>query len=244
MEPKKILNRDIIKYIAMFTMLLNHIGNIFFDHGTWPHIILVSIGYFTAPTMIYFLVEGYGYTRSKQKYLQRLILFALISQVPFSLAFSENGKIEFDTLNMMFTLSICFLLIYGLDIEKNRMRRSLMVAAAILASVICDWPVLAPAFTVIFITRRENEQSDAQSFITNTLLFGVISFFNNVGQYSTSVVLSYTICGMIGVAMSGVCLTYFYNGKRMEKGRNFSKWFFYLFYPVHLLILGLIHMYI
>ena len=53
------LNRDIIKYIAMVTMLLNHIANVFLPHGTILYEILVDIGYFTAPTMCYFLVEGY-----------------------------------------------------------------------------------------------------------------------------------------------------------------------------------------
>ena len=51
------LNRDVIKYIAMFTMLLNHIANIFLTPGTPLFTLLVDIGYFTAPVMCYFLVE-------------------------------------------------------------------------------------------------------------------------------------------------------------------------------------------
>ena len=45
---------------------------------------------------------------------------------------------------------------------------------------------------------------------------------------------------MAGILLAGIVIVYFYNGKRAERGRNFSKWFFYLFYPVHLLELGII----
>ena len=79
MQPKhlelRFLNRDIIKYIAMFTMLLNHIANIFLTPGSILHMLLVDIGYFTAPVMCFFLVEGYRYTHSKKHYALRLFTF-------------------------------------------------------------------------------------------------------------------------------------------------------------------------
>ena len=52
----KPLNRDVIKYIAMVTMLLNHIADIFLNTGTWVCEVFTAIGYFTAITMIYFFV--------------------------------------------------------------------------------------------------------------------------------------------------------------------------------------------
>ena len=58
----------------MFTMLLNHIANIFLQTGTWLCEVFIAVGYFTAISMIYFLVEGYDYTRSKKKYFLRLIV--------------------------------------------------------------------------------------------------------------------------------------------------------------------------
>ena len=80
-DDLKLLNRDAIKYIAMFTMFLNHVANIFLEPGTMLFTVLVDIGYFTAPVMCYFLVEGYHYTRSKKKYARRLAVFALISEL-------------------------------------------------------------------------------------------------------------------------------------------------------------------
>ena len=68
------LNRDIIKYLAVFAMLLNHIANLFLTSGTLLCEVFLDIGYFTAITMCYFLAEGYHYTRSKRKYGQRLLM--------------------------------------------------------------------------------------------------------------------------------------------------------------------------
>ena len=83
----RILNRDVIKYIAMFTMLLNHISHMFLAEGSMTAFVFEYAGYFTAPTMCYFLVEGYAYTRSKKRYGLRLLAFALLSQIPYMLAF-------------------------------------------------------------------------------------------------------------------------------------------------------------
>ena len=77
------LTRDTIKYIAILTMLFNHIATALLPPESLWFEILVDIGYFTAVTMCFFLVEGYRYTHSRKKYALRLLIFALISQVPY-----------------------------------------------------------------------------------------------------------------------------------------------------------------
>lgn len=106
----RILNRDVIKYIAMFTMLLNHIAHVFLTVGTSFRELLEDIGYFTAPVMCYFMVEGYAYTRSKVRYGLRLLLFAIFSQIPFQLVFGRNYG-----LNMIYTLFCCFLILVVME---------------------------------------------------------------------------------------------------------------------------------
>lgn len=55
--PWQILDRDIIKYIAMVTMLLNHIATIFLERGTALYVGFIIIGYFTAITMIFSVIS-------------------------------------------------------------------------------------------------------------------------------------------------------------------------------------------
>ena len=96
------MNRDFIKMLAILAMTLNHIGNILMEPGSMLQVIFVDIGYFTAITMCYFLVEGYRYTRDKARYGLRLFAFAVLSEIPYQLAF--QGMLEGIGVNMMVTL--------------------------------------------------------------------------------------------------------------------------------------------
>lgn len=113
-------SQNVLKYIAMGTMLLNHIAAIFLPAGTVLCELFTAVGYFTAISMVYFLVEGYGYTHSKRNYFFRLLLFAGISQLPYDLAFSETDTLKFCGLNMLFTLCICFGILWVLEHGNNR----------------------------------------------------------------------------------------------------------------------------
>lgn len=237
---EKGLSRDTIKYIAMFTMLLNHIATVFMESGTWLAELFLNLGYFTAPVMCYFLVEGYEYTRSKRKYGKRLLIFALISQLPFCLAFSEGEELSFVAMNMIFTLFLCFLLIYVIKEAANPFLRNFFAALLIFVSLFCDWAVLAPVFTIFFVNAGNSEQKKRKAFLLGTLLFGMFNFLGGIGRFSMTENVIYALGSMTGPALAGICILFFYNGKRAQGHRTFSKWFFYWFYPVHLTIIGLI----
>ena len=239
----KNLNRDVIKYIAMLTMLLNHISQIFMKPGYFLSELFLDIGYFTAITMCYFLVEGFQYTHSKKNYAIRLLIFALISEIPYCMAFTNNGVIEFQGLNMLFTLLLCFAILIVNEKVLNKFLKGICILGLIVLSVFCDWALLAPIFTLLFIWSRRSRNKIKCTFIISMLLFGIFNFAGGIGRFSAGKNIVYALGSMSGIALAGIVILYFYNGKRMEKGKVFSKWFFYLFYPVHLLILGLIRIY-
>ena len=79
----QILDGTTLKIIAMISMVFDHVGDMFFPDVMWPRM----IGRLAMPIFSFFIAEGFAHTRDKKKYLGRLGLFALISEIPFDLAF-------------------------------------------------------------------------------------------------------------------------------------------------------------
>ena len=161
----RILNRDVIKYIAMFTMLLNHISHMFLAEGSMTAFVFEYAGYFTAPTMCYFLVEGYAYTRSKKRYGLRLLAFALLSQIPYMLAF------RFGNLNMLYTLLCCFLILVVREKVPGWGLRTTLSICLTLATVVGDWALIAPVFTIMFYDSRGERRRIIRGYIVGYAFF-------------------------------------------------------------------------
>ena len=237
----KVLNRDVIKYIAMITMMLNHIAHMFLAPETVLYEVFEDVGYFTAPVMCFFLVEGYSYTRSKINYGLRLLLFALISQIPFKLAF------YFGSFNMIYTLLCCFLILAAMDKIENRLLRIIVCTLLVFATAVGDWPLIAPIYTILFYCSKGNGKKNALSFLAAYAMFvpfNAQNYVYGVPGDRTLYVIGHTLLSGAGILAAAVMILFFYNGKRAEHGRNFSKWFFYIFYPAHLMVLYLIKVYI
>lgn len=157
---KKGLNRDIIKCIGMFTMLLNHVAHALLTPGTLVYNVCIGVGYFTAITMCYFLVEGYEYTRSKKKYAMRLLVFGLLSQVPFMLLFQAPA------LNMLFSLLICFGMLCILDKFEGTWYRELLVVLLFIVSIF--FGLAADGAGLYFVVPLEQQEPyKASAFLRN-----------------------------------------------------------------------------
>ena len=228
------LTRDAIKYLAIFTMLLNHIANVLLPENTILWEVLVDIGYFTAITMCYFLVEGFYYTHSRRKYGERLLIFAGISQVPYTMAFG------YSQLNMIFTLFICFMI---LVIQEKMMAspwRIPLLILLLLLSVFSDWAILAPVFTIWFYAGWGNRKRMITAYGVGAVLFVLFNYGSYAEKMAAGPAMVHALLSAAGIVASGIIILNFYNGKNSEKAPKFSKWFFYIFYPAHLLILSIV----
>lgn len=129
MKNKK-LDGTAIKLIAIFCMLIDHIGAAIIENGVMEgalprspfltiDLFLRGIGRIAFPIFCYTLVEGFTYTHNKAKYLGRLVLFCAISEVPFDAAFSmkfiDNGH-----QNVFFTLALGLMAMIVLDWGENQ----------------------------------------------------------------------------------------------------------------------------
>lgn len=233
----RILNRDVIKYIAMVTMFLNHFAHMFLQAGTAAYEVLLDIGIFTAPVMCYFLVEGYMHTRSKVKYGLRLFLFALLSQLPFQLA------LGYKMLNMIFTLLCCFLILVVMEKVSSPMLKAVLCVLLVLMTMVADWAVVAPLTTILLCNAWGDRKRMAHGFLVVYLLFSMLNVpsytSGETGGWTAYAVFQGLLSGL-GILAAAVTVLALYNGERAKRGRNFSKWFFYIFYPAHLLVLYLI----
>lgn len=241
-EKQKPLYRDGIKYIAAFTMLLNHISVIFLDKESFLGSLLTDIGYFTGITMIWMLVEGYTYTHSRKSYAQRLLFFAVLSELPFCLAFTKGKIISFYGWNMLFTLLVCFGIVHLMNQWQDSGKRNAILALLVLSTWNSDWGILAPIDTILFVQAGEDHEKQKMAWGKAVGLFGILNFLSVSDTYPIWKALLYTVGTVIAPLCAGICILYFYNGRTLKKGRIFSKWFFYIFYPGHLLILGLIRL--
>ena len=226
------MNRNFLKYIAVIAMLSDHIAIAFVGMDKPIGLAMRIFGRLTAPIMCYFLVEGYMHTRSKKKYALRLLLFAFISQVPFS--YLLTGRLYSTHLNMMFTLFLCFMML--MVIEKVESRVLKFILALVIYSVCdyCDWGVVAPLWVMAFSMLRSDKKK-------LTAVYALICVFWVLR--STNMAVAGGEMWYEGLWQSGalgfIPFIYLYNGEA-GKSSKFSKWFFYVFYPLHILIIAVI----
>ena len=227
------LNRNQLKYLVIAAMLIDHIAWAFVPTASIAGQIMHFIGRLTGPTMGYFLAEGYIYTHNKFKYGLRLGIFALISWIPFSLFESNHWpSIHF---GVIYTLFLGFLAMWVWDKGRcSETVKAIIIAGLVLLSIPGDWGIFDVLWPLVLFQYRENEKWRFQRY---TLLCAVAAVGFAVGGEPWWGGLF-----QLGIMMVPLILRFAYNG---EKGSShpFHKWFFYIFYPAHLLVLYLLKQY-
>lgn len=215
----------ILKIIALITMSFDHIGYIIFKRYSFMNI----IGKISFPIFAFQITEGYKHTKSIKKYILRLFIFALISQFPFML-FLSTFTTQYYTLNIFFTLLLGLLAIIIFDKSNNKVLKwSFLILIMIIAQLLhCDYGCYGIAIIFIFYFFKENK-------ILTNIFFIFITFIKYIYSYIMYGNIIY-IYLFLGTCLSLIFIN-LYNG---EKGKNI-KYLLYIYYPIHLIILYLIH---
>ena len=216
-----------LKYVAVIAMLLDHIAWAFLPIHTPLAQIMHIIGRITAPVMAYMVAEGYRHTKNLRQYLLRMFLFSLISWVPFSLF--NKGVWPTSCFSVISSLFAGLLMICIWEEKKlpQFLREALLVILA-LATITCDWGITLPFMVFVFHRYRDEPKE-------KWLYYYAIVIAQAATYLYSDAAANYYIIGMLFVPL----LLMQYNGER-GSGGAFSKWFFYIFYPLHIYILYLL----
>lgn len=222
LEKLRILDGTSLKLIAMISMVFDHVGDMFFPGALWMRM----IGRLAMPLFSFCIAEGYAHTKNKQRYLLRMGVFALVSEIPFDLAFEGRVGLGHQNIMLSFFLAILALMLFDRirgEGKEHAAGKTLLgilcvCAVAVLALVLrADYTLFAVLAVFLFYVLRNRHP---------LLRCGVgVSFLaltRTVGYYRAT-----------GLSLIPLLL---YNGKR---GRGL-KWLFYAFYPGHLLLLYLL----
>lgn len=211
-----------LKILACLFMFTDHIGQIFYNGNS----IFNIIGRLAFPIFAFQITEGYRHTKNIKKYLLRIFILALISQIPFMLMLERIG----------FCISTITTLLLGLiSITVYNKNKILGIISLIILGLIAEFTEVDGGIFCVFIIFNFYIFKDKKIIMT------LIYFILVTGLYSIDVikyreqlfeVIHYYIPYYISM-LSAIILIYCYNNK---KGKNI-KWFFYLFYPLHIILL-------
>lgn len=259
-----------LKLIAYITMLIDHTAHILLQNGimvTYPQcfpyvkpvmILMRGIGRIAFPIFSFLLVEGLIHTRSRIRYMLRILLLAIISEPVFD--YANNGVFYYaDYQNVFITLLIAATTMCVLSlIEKNdRLNKNiyiLYVLQGIVVIVGCflaeflkvDYGMSGIIIPLIMGVIRRLKLDSASAFAIYFVATIIARVIRNIVNAPTYILnpgmwyekyLMYTINNLQIFAILALIPIFMYDG---TKGKPMPKAVYYLFYPVHLSILGLI----
>lgn len=164
------------------------------------------IGRVAFPIYLFLIVEGFIHTKNIKKYIIRIVLFAIISEIPFDMAFNYT-IFEVNYQNVMWTLLICVIMLYFMR-KYPKFNFITVIVSCLLAMLIrCDYAYIGPLAAACMYLLRERK-------LYRNMAVAAIFYFEPTAIFSLIPINMYS----------------------EKKGTNI-KYFFYAFYPVHLLVL-------
>ena len=239
------LSANKIKMIAIIAMTIDHIA--WLAYPGYPSeivpVMMHIIGRITCPIMCYFIAEGYHYSKNLSKYTQRLFLFAFISH--FAYLFSSANFIDWKSFlpfyygDILNQTSVMWPLAWGLVMlrvaNSEKMKENIKFVLILLICLITfpsDWSCIASLCILAIGINRGNLKKQMLWMGFFVSLYSVVYFFALDKLYG---IIQMAVILAIPVIMM-------YNGKRGHNQwiNQITKWLFYIYYPLHLLIIGFI----
>lgn len=211
----------ILKLIAAVTMCIDHAGLLLFPDALWMR----AVGRLAFPLYAWCIAEGFRYTHSRKRYFFQIFLLGAACQL---VAFFADGT---KTLGILLTFSLSILLMWIADRARHAEAddspaawRIAFVCAVVAALLLCQlvsfdygfFGVMLPVFPSLFESRRNRFSAFALGLAALCVHYAVAGV----------VLQCLSLCALIPL--------FFYNGK---PGRYRMKYFFYIFYPLHLAVL-------
>ena len=228
----------ILKIFAIVFMVFDHFGISYIRHFSYFNL----IGRMSFPIFAFQISEGFIHTKNLKKYILRLFIFALISQIPFYLFLHKYNPALDNTLNIFFTLLLGLLciIIYNyfinLKITKKifgvEIKRIFGILIVLLVSYLGNlihvdygyWGILIIFIFYLF-------KKDKLAMVISYICLCIIKYISPLVSFGFHIEYIYLILSTI----FPIIIILLYNGKQGLK----LKYFMYLFYPLHLLALYL-----
>lgn len=241
----KVINRDLIKYIIIFVMFWGHLfawvaidesESGLFAGLPWWQWLSVHLSLLAPPVMFFFVADGFRYTRSPKKYALRLLIFALVTQIPSWLLWVPI--LGWWNSNVGFTLFFGLLSLIAWESKLKLPWRIILVILCDLATValMSDWMIFGVPIIFGLHVFRDKPKIRFAWYSALWAIVKIVAFIGFLGDGTLWKAAAATVVGIFDFLFAYFLMTKCYNGKK-GKHPEFAKWFFYVFYPLHILLI-------
>lgn len=249
-----------LKIIACICMVIDHTAEIFdiSDINMGMYLGMKYVGRLAFPIFAFLIVQGYQKTNNLNKYLFRLGLFALVSEIPYDISFYDS-YVDFDNQNVFFTLffGIVAILLYE-TFRKSIMKSTLIgMSVGLLAEYMnTDYGAMGVWLILFLFVFREEKSKQYIAGVSVIVLSVICSYITRVSGYTSNLLMIhryeilfscsevqvylYLFMNLFGVV--GLLCIWLYNEKKGYKAK-IVKYLFYVFYPFHIMFLYFLQIY-
>ncbi len=223
--------------LAMALMLCDHLWATVVPGSNW----LTMLGRLAFPIFAFMIAEGYHHTKSFKKYLGRMAIFALIAEIPFNLMYETSFIYPFQQ-NVLWTFLLGLFCMNAIDKARSRWKPMAAIPIAALEAAGC---------TLIATLGMTDYMGQGVLMILVFYLFRGRKWYHLLGQLAGLYYINWEMMGGLtvsfggyeipqqGMAVLAMLPIWLYRGRQGHHSKAFQ-YFCYGFYPVHMLILGLL----